>query len=457
MSVKRWIKAILAIGLFATAGISQANVQADLDSFFKRMGAGGANVSTGAVVKGQSAGYLVGGSLYVRTPVRTLNLISVTVPSISAGCGGIDAYLGAFSFVNSEQLQAMSKAIMSNAIGYAFNLALETVCPQCKAVMNDLQDMVNKVNMNNMTTCQAAQGLVNGIASRTWLRDNDMCLKLATEGNYFSDWSAAARGCSNSGGRTDGILNDASNDPKKQNRVARNINITWSAFNDIKQVITDDRELKEIMMTMIGTTIYGNKSGDFQSLPTLGVNNELINTLMYGGSVQIYRCNETTKCLKPTISKINISKDQSMVSKITKLMNKVFDRMKLGEAYSQAEQNFISTLSTPVLRSMRETAMAGIGDSLIVQLADQIAFQYTMYYLESLNDLATRANMGSISEKDQMDADRFRKALSDVKMSLRNEMAKVKFNDDAYSKALQFRQGITPILSIQVLQNIQED
>lgn len=455
MCIKNWIKRLLVVGLLSTVGASKANIQSDLDNFFTQMG-GGTNISTATAVKGQGAGYLVGGSMYVRTPVRSLQLYSVTLPSISAGCGGIDAYLGAFSFINTDQLQALSKGIMSNAIGYAFDLALETVCPQCKATMDKLQDVVNKVNLNNLTTCQAAQGLVNGVASQVWKRDHDMCVKLATEGNYFSDWSAATRGCSNTGGQTDKILSDASNDTKKQNRVSINTNITWSAFNDIKQSITDDRELKEIMMTMIGTTIYGSKSGDFQSLPTLGANNELIHTLMYGGTARVYRCNEVMKCLKPSESKITISQDKSMVSKITRLMNQLFDKVRSGNSFSAQESNFVGSLTTPVVRIIRETAMAGINDGMIIQLSEQIAFQYVLYYLDGLNELASRASTGSIAEKDQLDADRFRENVARARESLREQMAKVKYTDDIYTKSFQFLQAVRPLLSNQVQQMIGE-
>ncbi len=44
----------------------------------------------------------------------------MTLPDINAGCGGIDAYLGSFSFINGEQLQRFVKQIMSNAAGYFF-------------------------------------------------------------------------------------------------------------------------------------------------------------------------------------------------------------------------------------------------------------------------------------------------------------------------------------------------
>lgn len=44
----------------------------------------------------------------------------MTLPDINAGCGGIDAYLGSFSFINGEQLQRFVKQIMSNAAYYFF-------------------------------------------------------------------------------------------------------------------------------------------------------------------------------------------------------------------------------------------------------------------------------------------------------------------------------------------------
>ena len=53
--------------------------------------------------------------LYARTQVKNVQLISMTLPDINAGCGGIDAYLGSFSFINGEQLQRFVKQIMSNA------------------------------------------------------------------------------------------------------------------------------------------------------------------------------------------------------------------------------------------------------------------------------------------------------------------------------------------------------
>ncbi len=45
----------------------------------------------------------------MRTPNTTYNLAAITPPSANAGCGGIDLYMGGFSFVNKEQFVAMLK------------------------------------------------------------------------------------------------------------------------------------------------------------------------------------------------------------------------------------------------------------------------------------------------------------------------------------------------------------
>ncbi len=83
----------------------------------------------------------------------------MTLPDINAGCGGIDAYLGSFSFINGEQLQRFVKQIMSNAMGYFFDLALQTTVPEIKTAKDFLQKMANDINSMNLSSCQVAQGL----------------------------------------------------------------------------------------------------------------------------------------------------------------------------------------------------------------------------------------------------------------------------------------------------------
>ena len=149
------IKALITAGTVFFAGLAalpaQADVNGDLNGFFGSLGYSG-NVSQAQAWQGQAAGYFSGGSVYLRNPVKNVQLISMQLPSLNAGCGGIDAYLGSFSMISGEEIQRFVKQIMSNAAGYAFDLALQTMVPEteagerffCKSLAND----VNSMNMS---------------------------------------------------------------------------------------------------------------------------------------------------------------------------------------------------------------------------------------------------------------------------------------------------------------------
>ena len=145
---------VLCAALLTVTPAASADVNSDMNQFFNKLGFA-SNTTQPGVWQGQAAGYAYGGSLYARTQVKNVHLISMTLPDINAGCGGIDAYLGSFSFINSEQLQRFVKQIMSNAAGYFFDLALQTTVPEIKTAKDFLQKMASDINSMNLSSCQA--------------------------------------------------------------------------------------------------------------------------------------------------------------------------------------------------------------------------------------------------------------------------------------------------------------
>ena len=113
---------------------------------------GSANITGPTAYNGQSAGYYTLGNLAVRTPQETSQIASIQMPSIRAGCGGIDVFSGGFSFINSEQLVATMKAVASNAVSYAFMLALKSLSPIIADQIESLQKLANDVNQRNMNS-----------------------------------------------------------------------------------------------------------------------------------------------------------------------------------------------------------------------------------------------------------------------------------------------------------------
>ena len=129
---------ILALGgLVATPAM--ADVQGEMNSYFNKSGAA-ANVTGPTAFQGQSAGYYSGGSLWSRFPQKSINPVSVALPSARGGCGGIDLFAGSFSFINADEIVAMLKATANNAIGFAFQLCddLLDVCSTVDAVGKDV-------------------------------------------------------------------------------------------------------------------------------------------------------------------------------------------------------------------------------------------------------------------------------------------------------------------------------
>lgn len=138
-----WWKPIIGWGMACTFSTSASAMS--MQELFDSVNAQG-NVNNPAVLQGQTMNLYTGGSLFMRMPKRTYNLTSMTPPSWNAGCGGIDLFMGGFSFINKEQFVALLRHIGSNALGYGFKLAIQNLCPTCDNVMQALQATAQQIN-----------------------------------------------------------------------------------------------------------------------------------------------------------------------------------------------------------------------------------------------------------------------------------------------------------------------
>src|SRR3990167_497649 len=123
-----------------SASRTEADVNKDLTQFFNKLGAT-SNISRPGAYQDQTAGYYTGGNLFARMPVHTSQLMTIQLPDYRAGCGGIDMFTGAFSHLSSAQLTEALKTIGSNMGSYALLLAIETMSPQVKNILTELNDL----------------------------------------------------------------------------------------------------------------------------------------------------------------------------------------------------------------------------------------------------------------------------------------------------------------------------
>ena len=110
--------------------------------------------------EGQKRGYISGGSLMLRYPRTNDYLFTVTTPSFKGGCGGIDLFLGGFSYLNPEYLVDKFQRIISAAPAFAFQIAMDTISQQISKVMEGQTALIDRLNQLQFDDCKAAKALV---------------------------------------------------------------------------------------------------------------------------------------------------------------------------------------------------------------------------------------------------------------------------------------------------------
>jgi len=413
---------ICLIGLLLAAPVC-ADVNSDMNHFFGKLGFEG-NTSRPQVWQGQAAGYASGGSLYMRTAVRQIQMVSLSPPSLNAGCGGIDAYLGSFSHIDGEAMQRFVKQIMGNAAGYFFDLALQTTVPEMKQAKDFLQKLASDVNSANMSSCQAAQGIVGGLLPRTAVSQQKVCQDIAGETNWFADWAASQQGCTVGGGY-DSVTNKASDKTKDQ--VMKNKNVMWDAIKE-KGMFSNNQQLAEFAMSLTGSLIY-DANGQIKILSPITTNEDVLKAMMNGGSATIYACDSSDQCLNPRLSTISISAGNAMNGQVKTLLKAIQDKAVKDEPLSVAEKGFLESTRIPVLRYLVDPLSVNIGPAVVYQLAEYIGYDIMMQYMNGMIT-AVRTQTGGKSFPGEV-ADQLDKSLDKATSLIAELQTRVQVSQDA--------------------------
>jgi len=297
---------LLVIALAGHPDQSRASLDQDLDQMFLGM----SNGTQPTAQMGQRRGVLAGGSVIIRNRIMKANPVTLTPPGFSGGCGGIDLYGGSFSFINQSEFTGLLRSIAANAGGYAFQLGINAMCPDCGSLMSDLQKKVQSLNEHLANSCQLAQGIVNDGVSAM---DAQQRSRLS-EWSLSKGWGDAFQ--SFTGATGDPIDQAAKADPSGFKRTQTG-NLIWRSLHQnatAQSGAFGGDDWLEAVMSVTGTIIIqtpttapGSRS---QSLPVLRLPPLLgIRELIQGkptdpsqaNETRVYRCDEVSVdgCLHP--------------------------------------------------------------------------------------------------------------------------------------------------------------
>lgn len=364
----------------------------DLAGYFNSLNMG-ANITEPHAYQAQRAGFYTGGNLYARSSVRNLQLMRITWPKATAGCGGIDVTFGGFSHIKGKEFVDFSKNVLNNSQGFAFQLALEQATPLMGNVGTKLQNVATWINQGNMNSCQVAESTVLGLAPRTRQAQQHACQNIGQSKNLFSDWAEARQGCGKGSSNYDydRVINANSADEQ----VIDNTNIAWNALKK-NNLFSSDKELAELMMTLSGTLILTRDANgqQFQRLPSRVSNNNLINALLRGGEVAVYVCDEKVKCLQPVLTNKTIDVSHGLESKVRELILDMALKIKENVEQTDAAKGLIESTQYPIMK-MVSVQMAFMKDSAVIDttryseaIAIDILFQYLNENLQLVKQAA---------------------------------------------------------------------
>ena len=139
-----------------------------------------------ATIQAQGSATYSGGGWTWEGGNATLQPFQVKAPSVSAGCSGISFDFGAFSFLADEKkLIAFLEQLLAAAPGYAFELAMQILCPSCLDIMNTMNQIANTINGLQFDACGTLKQLGNlaTTAASTYAHDS----LGSGKNNYFNN------------------------------------------------------------------------------------------------------------------------------------------------------------------------------------------------------------------------------------------------------------------------------
>ncbi len=428
---------IISLIIFFSPKNAEAKSVADsMNGFWNDIGGTSSNTTEAGGYQLQGAGYYTGGSFTARSKVINVNPISITPPGIRAGCGGIDVYTGAFSHINTDQFVALLKAIPSNAVGFAFQLALATLTPEIKTTMDQLQSIIDRVNNANLNSCDMAQGLVGGAMAAAG-KTEAYCKTTANSQGWATDYAKAAADCK-TGGRSSQYIKDADAVHGDQRPV--NVNIAWEVLKK-SQILADNQdELAQFVQAITGTMIIKSPENDnlgsqTSYKPSIVFNNDTIKAILEGGSVTILKCDERDKCLNPTETTITIATDKAFKARISSVMGEMVSRIATGQKFDAKHIDLVNKTSIPVHKAMvvrqayfgSSSAASGINPEYYSTLvAIDMLYNYLDEILKSVQEQAKQ-----VKNFDQDNIERFQKDVERV----RTVLSKYKIDDrDSFEK-----------------------
>ena len=338
---------------------------------------------------GQQRGYYSGGSFSARWPSTAEYPLTVEAPRIKSGCGGIDLFMGGFSFMNTDYLVNKLQAILTNAPAVAFDLALKTLCEQCSNTIKNFEALADHLNSMQIDECAAAKELVGIVADENGFHTTEVMrerLGTAIKENKLVSGTAEMWDILTKEDR-------ANNNRPQPGDVAE---VTSGCNADITGVF------------LSGGSLLANVGARLSiPAPHIELIRGLVGDVQLEGPANAYRVSTIPPCAQNNPDDLKAFADgevfgrnlggacsqitdanRNLVEYVGTTLNAIADKVEAKGVLTAAEESFLAGNPLSALPILKTAVGTGTREAIIPGLADITAKAYS---LQMLSDLSVRA------------------------------------------------------------------
>ncbi len=353
--------------------------------------------SSPSYLQGQERGYYSGGNFSARWKSSNSYPVTIEAPRVKGGCGGIDVFMGGFSFMDTSHLVNKLQAILSGAASVAFDLALKTMCEQCANTIKNMEAIADKLNSMQLDECSASKELVGIMADDNGFRSSEEMrsqLGKAIKENKLPSGASTLW-----------------SDLTKQDWANKGV----ASTSDINDTISGcNADIKAVFLSTSGGSMLANM-GTKMGLPAEYINlmRGMVGDVRLEGATNSYAVSYQPPCPENngddlgaiaegkaysqspsgTCAQITDT-NRDLQTYVANTINGIATKIETKAALTSAETAFLDTNPLSILPILKNAVATNTKDTVIPNLADLTA---RAYVLQLLSDLYQR--VGAVAEK----------------------------------------------------------
>lgn len=337
--------------------------------------------------EGQKRGYFSGGSFSARWKNSTDYPVTVEMPKLKTGCGGIDVFAGGLSFLDTDYLVQKLQNILQMAPAVAFDIALSTLCEECSNSLSRFEGIVNQLNSLQLSDCKASRAMVATIM-KPGVSDPNKAAELGviqadfaqSTGLYdlYNEWQNISAGNSDGG------------DPDVATAFESGEAMTGCPA-DLLEIFGEDGLVIERVASKFGMPDYAGiirgYAGDvriesasklFQVsyIPPCEGNEKKMDAFLTGGDVMEKDIDGNCTVITDT--------NRDLRQWVSDRMTTIADGMRTNTALSPDDESFLNNVPIPVYPSLKNAVGTDQEGAMISLLSDVTAKSYAWALVSDL-------------------------------------------------------------------------